>query len=299
MSVAGRRQDVVAPSAVALSVGGGLAFRAPRELADSDIEGVIARFATAAGVAARAGFAGVEIHAAHGYLISQFLSPLVNQRTDKWGGTLENRMRLLLEIVRAVNAATPESFIVGVKMNSADFQRGGFERDDAIVVARALQAAGIDLLEISGGTYENATMISGRPQRASTAAREAYFMEFAEEFAKELTIPLMLSGGFRSRAGMVAALESGVDLIGLARPITHDPDFTRRLLAGSAEASRENSHSIGNRTVDDLLNGSWHQQQLARLGRGKTVASTRTPLVALLIGVLVMLRDGVAAALPM
>jgi 2,4-dienoyl-CoA reductase-like NADH-dependent reductase (Old Yellow Enzyme family) len=298
MSVAGRRQDVVAPSAVALAVGGGLAFRAPRELAESEIEDVIARFATAAGVAARAGFAGVEIHAAHGYLISQFLSPLVNRRTDNWGGTLENRMRLLLEIVRAVDAATPESFIVAVKMNSADFQRGGFGRDDAIGVARALEAAGIDLLEISGGTYENATMISGRPQRASTAAREAYFIEFAEEFATELTIPLMLSGGFRSRAGMIAALESGVDLIGLARPITHDPDFTRRLLSGSAEASREHSHSIGNRTVDDLLNGSWHQQQLARLGRAKPVASTRAPLVALVIGLLVMLRDGVAAALP-
>lgn len=298
LSVAGRRQDVVAPSAVPLAVGGGVAFRAPRELADSEIEDVIARFATAAGVAARAGFAGVEIHAAHGYLISQFLSPLVNRRTDKWGGTLENRMRLLVEIVRAVQATTPENFIVAVKMNSADFQRGGFERHDAIVVARALEAVGIDLLEISGGTYENAAMISGRSQRASTAAREAYFMEFAEEFASELTIPLMLSGGFRSRAGMVAALESGVDLIGLARPITHDPDFTRLLLAGSDECSLEHSHSIGNRTVDDLLNGSWHQQQLARLGRGKAVASKRAPLVALVIGVMVMLRDGVAAELP-
>jgi hypothetical protein len=157
---------------------------------------------------------------------------------------------------------------------------------------------GIDLLEISGGTYENAAMVSGRPQRASTAAREAYFTEFAEEFAKELTVPLMLSGGFRSRAGMVAALESGVDLIGLARPITHDPDFTRLLLAGSDERSLEHSHSIGNRTIDDLLNGSWHQQQLARLGRGKAVASKRAPLVALVIGVMVMLRDGVAAGLP-
>jgi 2,4-dienoyl-CoA reductase-like NADH-dependent reductase (Old Yellow Enzyme family) len=187
---------------------------------------------------------------------------------------------LLLEIVRAVEAATPGSFIVAVKMNSADLQRGGFEWDHEIVVARVFEAVGIDLLEISGGTYENAATVSGRPQRASTAARKAYFMEVRRGIRQGVDGSADAVGRLRSPAGMVAALESAVDLIGLARPITHDPDFTRLLLAGSGELSLEHSHSIFNRTIDDLLNGSWHQQQLAQLGRAKTVALRRTPLVA-------------------
>jgi 2,4-dienoyl-CoA reductase-like NADH-dependent reductase (Old Yellow Enzyme family) len=168
-------------------------------------------------VAATAGFHGVQLHAAHGYLLNQFLSPLVNRRDDQLGGSLENRMRLLLEVVRAVHAATPTSFLVAVKLNSADFQRGGFDADDALRVAIALEAEGVHLLEISGGTYESVAVVDGAPKRASTAAREAYFLEFAERFARELTVPIILTGGFRSRDGMLGALRSGaVDIIGMA-----------------------------------------------------------------------------------
>ena len=297
-SIAGRRQRVVAPSAVPLAVGGKLAFRPPRALTEPEILEIIERFATAARVSAQAGFAGVELHAAHGYLFSQFLSPLANQRTDRWGGSLDNRMRFLLDTVRAIRSVTPESFVLAVKLNSADFQRGGFGQGDAVIVAKALQAEGVRLIEVSGGTYENATTTHG-PQRASTVAREAYFLDFAEILARELTIPLALSGGFRTRRGMVEALSGGaVDIIGLARPIAHDPDFPRHILDGSADASLAAPRTVGIRGIDDLLNSSWHQQQLARLGRGKAVRPNRTPLVALVIGVFTTLRDSIMMGLP-
>ena len=301
MSVAGRRQDVVSASAVPLAISGagGRMFTPPRALTEAEILALIDRFATAARIAASAGFDGVQLHAAHGYLFSQFLSPLVNQRQDRWGGSLENRMRLLVDAVRAVRAATPESFLLAVKLNSADFQRGGFDADDALTVARALQAEGVQLIEVSGGTYENAAMMSGTPKRASTAAREAYFLEFAERFARELTVPIMLSGGFRTRQGMLEALRGGaVDLIGLARPLAHEPDLARRLLAGTAEASLVRRHTVGHRVIDDLLDGLWHQQQMARLGRGKPVRPERSAAVALVIALLTGARDALLHRLP-
>src|SRR5262249_30645805 len=134
---------------------------------------------TTARVARDAGFAGVELHAAHGYLISQFLSARTNRRDDGWGGDAERRARFLLEIVRAVRAAVGPAFPIGVKLNSADFQRGGFTIDEAMDVARALDAAGVDLLEVSGGNYESPALAgSGElpaPQRATSPEAEADF----------------------------------------------------------------------------------------------------------------------------
>ena len=301
LSVAGRRQDVVSASAVPLAISGASRrmFTPPRALTEAEILALIDRFGTAARVAASAGFDGVELHAAHGYLFSQFLSPLVNQRQDRWGGSLENRMRLLLDTVRAVRAATPESFLLAVKLNSADFQRGGFDAEDALTVAKALQAEGVALIEVSGGTYENAAMISGTPKRASTAAREAYFLEFAERFARELTVPIMLSGGFRTRQGMIEALRGGaVDLIGLARPLAHEPDLAQRLLAGTADTSLVRRHAVGHRVVDDLVDGLWHQQQMARLGRGRPLRPERSAAVALAVVLLTGARDALLHRLP-
>ncbi|MDT7559092.1 MAG: hypothetical protein QOI68_3562 [Pseudonocardiales bacterium] len=301
LSVAGRRQDVVSASAVPLAISGASRrmFTPPRALTEAEILALIDRFGTAARVAASAGFDGVELHAAHGYLFSQFLSPLVNQRQDRWGGSLENRMRLLLDTVRAVRAATPESFLLAVKLNSADFQRGGFDAEDALTVAKALQAEGVGLIEVSGGTYENAAMISGTPKRASTAAREAYFLEFAERFARELTVPIMLSGGFRTRQGMIEALRGGaVDLIGLARPLAHEPDLAQRLLAGTADTSLVRRHAVGHRVIDDLIDGLWHQQQMARLGRGRPLRPERSAAVALAVVLLTGARDALLHRLP-
>ncbi|HAV79855.1 MAG TPA: NADH:flavin oxidoreductase, partial [Erythrobacter sp.] len=184
---------------------------------------------------------------AHGYLVSQFLSPRVNRRTDEYGGSLENRARFLLDIVAAVRAAVGPGFPVSVKLNSADFQKGGFDFSDSLKVVRWLEAASVDLIEISGGTYEQPKLLGVAGQEAedeqvvapSTAAREAYFVDFAKAMQAEVSVPLMVTGGFRSRAAMEQALTSGAaDVIGLGRPLCVDTDAPARLLEGAEQLAR-------------------------------------------------------------
>jgi 2,4-dienoyl-CoA reductase-like NADH-dependent reductase (Old Yellow Enzyme family) len=298
LTLAGRRQDVATASAVPLTIGGPL-FKPPRALTDPEIRQIIAQFACAARIAAQAGFAGVQIHAAHGYLLSQFLSPLVNQRTDQWGGLVHNRMRMLIEVVRAVKSLTPEAFLLTVKMNVSDFQSGGFDADDALIVAQALENEGVHLIEFSGGTYESSAMIDGGPARDQSGAPEPYFLAYAQRFARELTVPVMLSGGFRSRTAMMDAVESGAaDVIGLARPIAVEPDFPRRILDGTTQVSLAKPQKVGNKNIDDLLSGAWYQEQIARLGRGKPTLPSRKPVVALAIMLATMLRDRLIVRIP-
>lgn len=241
-------REPVAPSARALALPGGN-FGKPRALTEEEILDIVRRFAHVARVARETGFTGVQLHAAHGYLLSEFLSPDVNLRTDAWGGSLENRARLLLESVRAVRAEVGADFPVGVKLNSADFQKGGFSHEDALTVAKWLDAEGLDFLEISGGTYERPTMMAGdaialdpsrtEHLRASTIAREAYFLEYARDIRAVTKLPLMVTGGFRTVQGMDAALASGAtDMIGLARPLCVDTDAAARLLDGRDKACR-------------------------------------------------------------
>jgi 2,4-dienoyl-CoA reductase-like NADH-dependent reductase (Old Yellow Enzyme family) len=298
LALAGRRQDVATASAVPLTMGGRL-FTPPRALSDLEIRQIIGQFASAARIAAEAGFAGVQVHAAHGYLLSQFLSPLVNQRTDHWGGSVQNRMRMLIEVVRAVKSVTPQSFLLTAKMNGSDFQSGGFDAADALIVAKALESEGVHLIEFSGGTYESSAMIDGGPARDPSGAREPYFLEYAEQFARELTVPVMLSGGFRTRTAMIEAVESGAaDVIGLARPIAVEPDFPRRILAGTTEVSLAKPPKVGNKNIDDLLSGAWYQEQIARVGRGKPTLPNRTPLVGLALMLATMLRDRLIVRIP-
>lgn len=274
----------VAPSAVAVADTAGM-FRPPRELRDDEIEHIIATFATSAAILVEAGFTGIEIHAAHGYLISQFLSPTSNIRSDRWGGTRENRRRFLLEIVRAVRAEIGTEVTLAVKLNSADFQRGGYDEDEAADVVAALTAEGIDALEISGGTYEStAFMGPTEPVKASTRAREAYFLDFAERIRTQTTVPLLLTGGFRSASGMAAAIDSGaVDLVGIARPLVVEPDLPARLLAGHATAAQERRpRTIGIRRLDGATELLWHTTQLWRLADGKEPAPRRHPLLTML-----------------
>ena len=237
--------EPVAPSAVGIHLPGGQ-FARPRALAANEIAAIIEAFAKAASVCKQVGFTGVQLHAAHGYLISEFLSPLVNQRDDEWGGGLENRARLLLQIVEAARAQVGSGFTVAVKLNSSDFQKGGFLPGESVQVARWLEAAGVDLIEISGGSYEQPTMmdIDGlearyeEEKRESTRMREAYFLEYAEEMRAAVKTPLMVTGGFRTHAGMEAALASGAcDLIGLARPMCLLPDLPAQLLNGEIETA--------------------------------------------------------------
>lgn len=285
-------REPVGPSDKALDMPGAQ-FGKPRALTGAEIEDVIRRFAHAATVARDTGFTGVQIHAAHGYLISEFLSPDVNTRTDEWGGSIENRARLLLEIVRATRKAVGDDFPVSVKLNSADFQRGGFSHEDSIRVASWLNDEKVDLLEISGGTYEQPALMGREDmtfhpekvekRRQSTVAREAYFLEYAADIRKAVSLPLMVTGGFRSLAGMNAALQSGeMDIVGLGRPLCADPSAPARLLCGSVREipAYENTLRIGPGILGPsspiaLLRGlnGWGQQgwfclQILRMGAG-------------------------------
>lgn len=266
----------VAPSAVPLNLPGSAT---PRELTPAEIENIIERFVTAATVCETAGFDGIQVHAAHGYLVTQFLSPLSNLRTDEWGGDPARRMRFLLEIVRRVRARVSPGFAVGVKLNSADFQRGGFSEEESRAVVAALADEGIDLLEISGGNYESPAMAGSAA--ASTRAREAYFLDYARTVRQVAGgVPLAVTGGFRSRAAMQEALQTGdCDVIGIARPAATVPDAADAVLSERVPVltTRELSYGIpralskviDGKALDGVLNIGWHTDQLHRMGAGK------------------------------
>ena len=281
-----------APSAVRLRLPQSQ-FGEPVALTDDEIEVVISRFVHCAVVCQSAGFTGVQFHAAHGYLLSQFLSPLTNHRDDQWGGSLENRARALLTIVRKAREALGPDFPISVKLNSADFQKGGFDFDDSLTVAQWLAQAGIDLLEISGGTYEQPRLlnldgvepIEEQAIARSTMAREAYFVDFAKAMREQLSIPIMVTGGLRRREVMEHVLETGgADMIGLGRPLCIETDGPNQLLAGTDELGRyENSLSLlpkwlmwltrfnTVRTINSFATQFWFYEQIANIGRTGTV----------------------------
>ncbi|MEI6419977.1 MAG: NADH:flavin oxidoreductase/NADH oxidase family protein [Sphingomonadales bacterium] len=278
-----------APSAVPLALPGGQ-FGMPVPLTGIEIESLIARWANAAAISREAGFTGVQVHAAHGYLISQFLSPLANQRRDEWGGSLENRARFLIETVKAVRAAVGADFTVSVKLNSADFQKGGFAFDECITVAGWLADLKLDCLEISGGTYEQPAMMDmeglaprDEPAQRSTRQREAYFVELAQALMAGNTPPLLVTGGFRTLAAMDDAVAKGVALVGVGRPLCAAPDCVGELLAGHAEELPrfEQQLAIGPgwlgpaspfklvRTINGFAAQSWYYQQLRAVAAGQ------------------------------
>ncbi|ANF81431.1 NADH oxidase [Acinetobacter sp. NCu2D-2] len=279
----GLNKETVAPSAVPFSPALAMNFGTPRELREDEILDIIQRFATAASICEKAGFEGVQLHGAHGYLISQFLSPLTNQRQDQWGGSIENRSRFLLEIYKAVRAATSEQFIISVKLNSADFQRGGITEDDVIYVFKAMDDAGIDLIEVSGGTYEAPAMAGAKAEKrkASTIAREAYFLDFAEKIRQQVKCPLMVTGGFRTVAVMNAALDSGAcDFVGLARPFAVDTDLANRLLAGQDVQYGVEKIKTGIKPIDKMaiMEIIWYAAQFKRIAQGKQPDPKLSPL---------------------
>ena len=242
-----------APSAVKLGLPGGQ-FGEPVALTAEEIAEIVRRFAVGAAAVKAAGFTGVQVHSAHGYLFSQFLSPRSNLRTDQYGGTLANRARALLDAVAAVRKAVGPDFPVSVKLNSADFQKGGFDFEDSLQVVQWLEQAGVDLIEISGGTYEQPKLLGlqGMEEEEkqevaeSTMVREAYFVDFALAMQKKVSIPLMVTGGFRQRLAMEQALESGsADVVGLGRPMCVMTDAPKQLMAGLDELPRfENELSL-------------------------------------------------------
>lgn len=266
-------REIVAPSAVPLKMGGASKmFKVPTALTEEAIWDIIKRFGTTARIMKEAGFTGCQIHGAHGYLVSQFLSPNSNIRTDQWGGSLANRARFVLEIYREIRRQVGAAYPIGIKINSADFQRGGFTEEASMEVVRLLGNEGIDLIEISGGTYEKPAMITG-DRKKSTIAREAYFLSYIEKARKLTKTPLLLTGGFRSVAVMDKALEEGnLDVVGLARPFCLYPNLANQIFDGSVKRFEAPIPRIGIRFLDQLggVELPWYELQIQRLGKGKS-----------------------------
>lgn len=282
----GLNVETVAPSAIPFNKELSSFFATPRALTESEIEDIIQRFGRTAAIAKKAGFTGVQIHGAHGYLVSQFLSGHHNQRQDRWGGSPENRRRFVLEVFREIRAQVGKSFPVGIKLNSADFQKGGFTEEESLDVIRALSEAGIDLIEISGGTYE-APAMSGLRQKESTRRREAYFLEFAEKARAAVQTPLMLTGGFRTASGMAEAISSGaVDIVGVGRGLAIEPDLARRVLAGENPLHLVKPVKTGIAMIDRmaLMEVAWYSRQLRRMANGREPRPNESGLLSFLAG---------------
>ena len=244
-------------------------FATPRPMTEADIEEVIERFVKSATFCRRVGFTGVQLHAAHGYLFNQFLSPRTNRRTDRWGGKLENRARLLLTVVEKCRKALGHEFPLSVKLNSADFLRGGFGESDALWVIQQLADRGVDLLEISGGTYEQLEFFTKTLEKESSRQREAYFLDFAQQVRTVSTIPLMVTGGFRSRdfCNQVLA-DNELDIVGFGRPFLLHDHFARGFLDGTLDRVADPDIQTSDRFYDMAVAG-FYDYQIARLAEGK------------------------------
>jgi len=281
-----------APSDVQLKIPG-RSYGIPKPMSEEEILNVIDRFVFTAKIARETGFTGVQFHSAHGYLLSEFLSPDINTRDDAWGGSLENRSRMHLEIIKKCRAEVGEDFPISMKLNSADFQKGGFTENESIEVAKMLEDAGLDLLEISGGTYEQpkligADHISINPDRSeirreSTIAREAYFLEYADNIRKAVSMPLMVTGGFRTKEGIENALQSNIcQIVGVGRPLCADPLCIKKMISGELEElpSVEKTLSLGPWILSgtspikliQVINAfgamAWCYQQIKRMAEG-------------------------------
>jgi 2,4-dienoyl-CoA reductase-like NADH-dependent reductase (Old Yellow Enzyme family) len=272
-----------APSAVALDMGKhSHLFQQPKAMDEAEIAELIGRFATSAQLAEQGGFNGVQIHAAHGYLISQFLSPLSNRRTDQWGGSLENRARLLCEVIRAVRARVSPGFAVAVKLNSADFQRGGFDHADALATLKLLNDLPVDLLELSGGSYESPAM-QGRTADGRTLAREAYFLEFAASLARHARMPLMTTGGIRRRSVAEQVIAQGVAMVGMATALTLVPDLPARWQAGEDTQAELSPVNWSDKTLAAMATMSVIKRQLRLLGARRNSKPKASPLLSLIL----------------
>jgi len=268
--------EPVAPSAISLGRGLEKSFNTPRALTDDEIHDIINKFALSAKLSKEAGFSGVQIHGAHGYLVSQFLSPRHNQRDDQWGGSLANRMRFVLAVYDAIRAQVGDDFPIGIKLNSADFMKGGFTEDESMQVVQALADVGIDLIEISGGTYESPSMMGDKkskaPLKESTLKREAYFMDYMEKVRKLVSTPLVVTGGFRSGTAMNQALQSNAtDFIGIARTTAVDPEFPNKLVADNQHSMPLTVPTTGKPMLDKIgmVGLVWYEHQMWRLAKGQ------------------------------
>lgn len=270
------------PSDVAVDIGKHSSlFSQPTIMSETEIQDVIQRFATTARRAEEAGFSGIQIHGAHGYLVSQFLSPLTNKRKDRWGGSLKNRSRLLVETVKAIRSVISKKTSLAVKLNSADFQRGGFDIDDAFAVVEALNTLGVDLVELSGGSYETPVMF-GRAADDRTLAREAYFLEFAKDIAKVATMPVMTTGGIRRKPVAEEVLNNGVDIVGMGTALAFEPTLPN-IWRNDPQFEPPNPQvNWKNKPIASLAKLAVVRRQLIRMGKGKLPKPSSSPVFSLI-----------------
>lgn len=274
-------QETIAPSAVPMDMGNfSKQFSAPRAMTEADIADVKQRFVNSAKLAEQFGFTGVQIHAAHGYLLSQFLSPITNKRTDRWGGSLENRARLLVDVVNGVRQAVGKGFAVAVKLNSADFQKGGFSSEDARQVVSMLNSLGVDLIELSGGSYE-APAMHGQTRDGRTLAREAYFLEFAKDIATVATMPIMVTGGIRRYPVVEQVLGSGIAMAGMGTALAIDPQLPKAWRADQSASPLLRAITWKNKVLSSIGYMAMVKYQLRRLSQGKPTKPNVAPALAL------------------
>jgi 2,4-dienoyl-CoA reductase-like NADH-dependent reductase (Old Yellow Enzyme family) len=257
-------------------------FSPPKAMTTEEIEDVIARFIITAKKAKEAGFDGVEVHAAHGFLISQFLSPLTNTRTDEWGGNLPSRAKILYTVIREIRKACGEEFILCVKLNSADFQRGGFDVDDAIEVVKILNTMDLDFIELSGGSYE-APAMQGKSGDQRTLGREAYFLRFAKKIAEYSNIPVMTTGGIKRLSVANEVLDSNMALVGMASALAYNPALINQWAVDQDTLGFIPTTSWKDKTLSGLANMALVKRQLRRLGRGKAPKQKSSALLTLIL----------------
>ncbi|MEE9201209.1 MAG: NADH:flavin oxidoreductase [Candidatus Brocadiales bacterium] len=219
----------VAPSAVTDKSTG----VTPRELTHDEILDVIECFGHAARRAREAGFDGVQIHAAHGYLLSEFLSPYTNRRNDEWSGGVENRARFVLEVLRACRTRAGDDFPILVKLQTDDFVEGGLVVEEAVDIAKMLEREGIDAIETSGGIVES--FPAACQTEIDAPVKEGYFVSSAEKIKRAVSVPVIVVGGIRSIGVMESIIrENKADLISMSRPFIREPDLVERLKKGLA-----------------------------------------------------------------
>jgi len=207
-----------------------------REIELDEIPELVAAFADAAVRVKEAGFDGVQLHGAHGYLISRFLSPATNKREDQYGGSIENRARFGCEVIKTVRREVGDDFPISVKLNSEDFEPGGLILSDSIQAAEMFIEAGIDHLEISGGTAGSGKLGASR-QRIDSSEKEAYFKKQAMVFRKQFDLPLGVVGGIRSLSVAEKLIEEGLDTVSICRPLIVEPDLPNKWKNGESETS--------------------------------------------------------------
>lgn len=289
-------KETVAPSAVPLGNGLNKLFSTPRALTTSEVEELVQKFVTSAKVAKEAGFSGVQIHAAHGYLISQFLSPHDNRRTDKYGGSLENRMRFLKEIYLGMREELGKDFTIGIKINSTDFKEDGLTEEDSLKTIIELANLGLDFVEISGGTYERPAMMGA----TSKSTNQVFFAEYSKKLKQKIEIPVVVTGGIRSINAMNTLLnDNTTDFIGIARPLTIDPNIPNKIKQGTYTIVETTHVSTGVKKLDkifgSLLGIVYYQVLMQNIAKGKEPKATKNAWPSLIQAVY---NQGLAVLFP-